>query len=173
MTAGSSKRDLPRHYETLRIAPDADLRLIRIAYQTLLKRLSRGQDNATQHTLQQIEEAYHILSHGLSRKQYDATLGFVEKRCSSRALIGREIQVRFENNSVLAAKLIDLSASGAQIEIQAPLSVDAHLTILVDDEPFAQAKIVRVARAPDRYGLRWISFDAELLGKGKLSRSRI
>lgn len=174
-------------YEVLGIAPDADVNIIRAAYKTLAARLLKGGgDLDTEKKRRQLEAAMTVLGNPENRSKYDAALLplretatgerpiYVEKRVLPRARITRSLHIRLASGSHLIASLVDLSGSGAQIEVQAPLKLGdlIYLTIAEDAEPFAMAAIVRVARQPDRYGLRWVEFDARRLGKGSLARQK-
>lgn len=159
-------------YEILQIPKDADKKIIRIAYETLKKRLALRKNEAA---VVQLDAAFAVLSDPEKRARYDGALFAIEKRAHSRVETRKILFIRLASGSVIEAEMLDYSASGARIKTEALLAKGDEVTFLLesDELPFSVATVVRLTRDPGIYGIRWQSASQKNRGKGVLAKTRI
>ena len=76
------------HYDTLQVAPTASPEIIQAAYKALAKQyhpdLYQGDKDYAKHKMQQINEAYRVLSSSTLRNEYDNLLKYQHNSKTSK-----------------------------------------------------------------------------------------
>lgn len=99
----------------------------------------------------------------------------VEKRYLKRIPVDRDIYAGTSEHNLTPARLLNLSGSGALIQVALRLAVDQILELRVEeDKPiFARVLVSRLAEPGKSYGVVWKDFFIDQLPKGFVVQARI